>query len=57
MNSMHKREMAVRIRDLRLVDKAKAEKMASIVGGKEVEFVLDSASDGQKIEATLPTLD
>jgi hypothetical protein len=26
MDSMHKREMAVRIRDLRLVDKAKAEK-------------------------------
>jgi hypothetical protein len=45
MDSMHKREMAVRTRDLRLVDKAKTEKMASIVGGKEVEFALDSASE------------
>ncbi len=45
IDSMHKREMAIRTKDLRLVDKAMAEKIASLVGGKLVDFALDSATD------------
>jgi len=45
IDSMHKREMAIRTKDLRLVDKAMAEKIASLVGGKLVDFTLDSATD------------
>jgi hypothetical protein len=42
---MHKREMAIRTKDLRLVNKAMAEKIASFVGGKLVDLTLDSATD------------
>jgi hypothetical protein len=45
IDSMHKREMAVRTKDLRLVNKAMAERIASTVGGKLVDLTLDSATD------------
>jgi len=45
IDSMHKREMAVRTKDLRLVNKAMAERIASKVGGKLVDLTLDSATD------------
>ena len=45
IDSMHKREMAIRTKDLRLVNKAMAEKIASLVGGKLVDLALDSATD------------
>jgi hypothetical protein len=45
IDSMHKREMAVRTKELRLVNKAVAEKIASLVGGKLVDLTLDSATD------------
>ena len=45
IDSMHKREMTIRTKDLRLVNKAIAEKMASFVGGKLVDLTLDSATD------------
>ena len=45
IDSMHKREMAVRTKDLRLVNKAMAEKLASLVGGKLVDLTIDSATD------------
>ncbi len=45
MDSMHKREMAVRTKDLRLVDKVTAEKIAAIVGGETVNLSVDSASE------------
>ena len=45
IDSMHKREMAIRTKDLRLVNKARAEKIASLVGGKLVDLALDSATD------------
>ena len=45
IDSMHKREMAIRTKDLRLVNKAMAEKIASFVGGKLVDLTLDSATD------------
>ena len=45
IDSMHKREMAIRTKDLRLVDKAMAERIASLVGGKLVDLTLDSATD------------
>ena len=45
IDSMHKREMAIRTKDLRLVNKAMAEKIASLVGGKLVDFTIDSATD------------
>ena len=45
IDSMHKREMAIRTKDLRLVNKVMAEKVASLVGGKLVDLALDSATD------------
>jgi hypothetical protein len=42
---MHKREMANRTRELRLVDKAMAQQIASTVGGKPVDLMVDSASE------------
>ena len=45
IDSMHKREMAIRTKDLRLVNKAMAEKIALFVGGKLVDLTLDSATD------------
>jgi hypothetical protein len=45
IDSMHKREMAVRTKDLRLANKATAEQVASSVGGRLVDFALDSATE------------
>jgi hypothetical protein len=45
MDNMHKREMAVRTKDLRLVDKVTAEKIAAIVGGETINLSIDSASE------------
>jgi len=45
IDSMHKREMAIRTKDLRLADKAEIEKIASTAGGETVDLVIDSASE------------
>ena len=45
IDSMHKREMAIRTKDLRLVNRSMAEKIASSVGGKLVDLTIDSATD------------
>jgi len=45
IDSMHKREMIIRTKDLRLVNKAMAEQIASFVGGRLVDLTLDSATD------------
>lgn len=45
IDSMHKREMAIRTKDLRLADKVIAEKIASLVGGQLVDLSIDSATD------------
>jgi len=45
IDSMHKREMAVRTKDLRLVTKATAQQVALLVGGKLVDLTIDSATD------------
>ena len=45
IDSMHKREMAIRTKDLRLVDKTMAPRIASLVGGRLVDLTLDSATD------------
>jgi hypothetical protein len=45
MDNMHKREMAIRTKDLRLVSKPMAEKIASSMGGQIVDLVLDSATE------------
>jgi hypothetical protein len=45
IESMHKREMAIRTKDLRLVNKAAVEKVAIIVGGKLVDLTIDSATE------------
>ncbi|HIJ08269.1 TPA: hypothetical protein HA274_02835 [Candidatus Bathyarchaeota archaeon] len=44
IDSLHKREMAVRTKDLRLVDEATAEKIAMLVGGELVDLTIDSAT-------------
>jgi len=45
IDSMHKREMALRTKDLKLANKATAEKVASLVGGQLVDLNIDSATD------------
>jgi hypothetical protein len=45
IDSMHKREMAIRTKDLRLVTKATAQQVASLVDGKLVDLTIDSATD------------
>jgi hypothetical protein len=45
IDSMHKREMAIRTKDLRLITKAMAQQIASLVGGKLVDLTIDSATD------------
>jgi hypothetical protein len=44
IDSMHKREMAIRTRDLRLVDKKTARLVFTVVGGKFVNLSIDEAS-------------
>lgn len=45
IDSMHKREMAVRTKDLQLADKVMAQEISRVVGGKPVDFSFDSASE------------
>jgi len=45
VDSMHKREMSVRTKDLRLINRTKAEEMAALAGGKRVDLSLDSATE------------
>ncbi|MFB3889483.1 MAG: hypothetical protein ACE14S_08320 [Candidatus Bathyarchaeia archaeon] len=45
IDAMHKREMALRTRDLCLVDRALAGQVAQQVGGRLVDFALDSATE------------
>ena len=45
IESMHKKEMAVRTKELSKVDKARAQQVASHVGGRVVELAIDEASD------------
>jgi len=45
IDSMHKREMAIRTKDLRLVNKAMAQQIATVVGGKLVDLIIDSATE------------
>jgi hypothetical protein len=42
---MHKREMAIRTKDLRQADKTMAERIASLTGGKLVDLTFDSSTD------------
>lgn len=45
IDDMHKREMAFRTKNLRLVDKTMAQQIASVVGGRLVDLIIDSATD------------
>lgn len=45
IDSMHKREMAVRTKDLRLIDKNTARLVSTSVGGKLVNLSIDEASE------------
>ena len=45
IDSMHKREMATRTKDLRLLDKNTARLVATVVGGKLVNLSIDEASE------------
>ena len=45
IDSMHKREMAMRTKDLRLVDKRTAHLISTVVGGKSVTLSIDEASE------------
>jgi hypothetical protein len=45
IDSMHKREMAIRTKDLRLVDKKTARLVSTVVGGKLVNLSVNEASE------------
>jgi hypothetical protein len=45
IDSMHKREMAIRTKDLRLVDKNTAGLVSSVAGGKLVNLGINEASE------------
>jgi hypothetical protein len=45
IDSMHKREKAIRTKDLRLLDKNNARLVATVVGGKLVNLSIDEASE------------
>ena len=45
IDNMHKREMAIRTKDLRLVDKKTARLVSAVVGGKLVNLSVNEASE------------
>jgi hypothetical protein len=45
IDSMHKREMTTRTKELRLIDKLQAQKIAESVGGELVDLNIDSATE------------
>jgi hypothetical protein len=45
INSMHKREMAIRTKDLKLLDKNTALLVSKVVGGELVNLAIDEASE------------
>lgn len=45
IDSMHKREMAIRTKDLRLIDKNTARLISTVVGGKLVNLSINEASE------------
>ena len=45
VDSMHKREMAIRTQELRLVDVDKAMQITALVGGKLVDLMINSATE------------
>ena len=45
VDSMHKREMAIRTKDLRLVTKEMVQQIATAVDGTLVDLIIDSATD------------
>jgi hypothetical protein len=45
IDTMHKREMAIRTKDLRLLDKNNARLVATVVGAKLVNLSVDEASE------------
>jgi len=45
IDSMHKREMAIRTKDLRLVTKEMVQQIATAVDGTLVDLIIDSATD------------
>jgi hypothetical protein len=57
IDSMHKREMAVRTKDLRLVTKATVQQIAAAVDGKVVDLIIDSATDWATMMKPLKNLE
>ncbi len=45
VDGMHKREMAIRTQELRLVDADRAQQITELVGGKLVDLMIDSATE------------
>jgi hypothetical protein len=45
IDSMHKREMTIRTKDLRLLDKSTARLVSTVVGGKLLDLGIDEASE------------
>ena len=45
IEAMHKKEMAIRNKDLKLTDRLEAERVASKIGGELVDFSVNEATE------------
>jgi hypothetical protein len=56
IDAMHKREMAFRVKDLLISNKNEAQKVASKIGGKLVDFVLNDSTEWAMVFSPLKNL-
>ena len=56
IEAMHKKEMAIRTKDLKLADRLEAEKVAAIIGGELVDFSVNEATAWAIVVSPLKSL-
>jgi hypothetical protein len=56
IEAMHKREMAIRTKDLKLTDRFEAEKVAAKIGGELVDFSVNEATEWAIVVTPLKNL-
>lgn len=56
IESMHKREMALRTKELKLTDRSEAEKVASKIGGELVDFSVNEATEWAMVFSPMKNL-
>ena len=56
IEAMHKREMAIRTKDLKLTDRLEAKKVAAKIGGELVDFSVNEATEWAIVVTPLKSL-